>query len=144
MPDTADSCIRPRPDRIESLAVPAAAFAADQMACHLRHWYAPGQPQDLGIEIEVALRPAGGAVDLKQLPLPNQVIGGSAGHYKNHDGAPSRQQDVRDRIRRRIAQHRDRAPGALLDSGHRCSHRLRSGQSPKKKYRVHPQREMTQ
>ena len=46
---------------------------ADQMAGHLRHRHALGQPQDLGIEIEVPLRLAIAAVDLQQLPLPDQV-----------------------------------------------------------------------
>jgi hypothetical protein len=43
----------------------------------------------------------------------------SPGDDKNDNGAPSGQEDVRDRIRRRIAQHRDRAPRAFLDGGHR-------------------------
>ena len=43
------------------------------MPCHLRHRHALGQPQNLGIEIEVPLGPAIAAVHLQQLPLANQV-----------------------------------------------------------------------
>ena len=64
VPDAPDPGIRPCPDWIVGVAVPGTAFAADKMACHFRHWHALGQPQDLGIEIEVALRPAIASVDL--------------------------------------------------------------------------------
>jgi hypothetical protein len=39
------------------------------MASHLRHRHALGQPQDLGIEIEMALRPACAAVQLQELAV---------------------------------------------------------------------------
>src|SRR5690242_19021045 len=46
---------------------------AHKVACYLRHGHALGEAQDLGIEVEVTLRPAIAAVNLEQLPLPDQV-----------------------------------------------------------------------
>lgn len=43
------------------------------MPGYLRHRHALGQPQDLGIEIEVPLRPAIAAMYLQQLSVPDQV-----------------------------------------------------------------------
>ena len=72
-----DPRIRPRPDRIVRLAVSGAALAADEMPRDLRRWHAPGQAQNLGIEIEAA--PAGkelplwkaGGRDLRRLAVPS-------------------------------------------------------------------------
>ena len=76
VPHTSDPCIGPCPDRVIGLAVPGTAFAAHEMPGHLRHRHALGQPQDLGIEIEVPLRPADAAMDLQQLSVPDQVANG--------------------------------------------------------------------
>jgi hypothetical protein len=76
VPDTTDLRIRPCPYRIEGLAVRDAALRADEMSSHLPHRRAPRQPQNLGIEIEVPVRPAVAAVNLQQLPLPDQVANG--------------------------------------------------------------------
>jgi hypothetical protein len=43
------------------------------MPCHLRHRHTFGQPQDLGIEIEVPLRPAIAAVHFQQFPFLDEV-----------------------------------------------------------------------
>jgi hypothetical protein len=52
-------CTGPRPDRvIRCFTVPGTALAADEMARHLRHLHALGQPQDFWIEIQVPLWPA--------------------------------------------------------------------------------------
>jgi hypothetical protein len=43
------------------------------MARHLRHRHALAQAQNLGIEVQVPLRPAIAAVNLEQLPLSDEV-----------------------------------------------------------------------
>jgi hypothetical protein len=43
------------------------------MSSHLRHWHAPRQPQNLGIEIDVALRPARAAMNFEEPALTDQI-----------------------------------------------------------------------
>ena len=69
---------------------------------------------------------------------------GSAGDDKNDNRAPSGQEDVRDWICRRIAQHRNRASRAILDSGHRRRLSLPASQSSEQNDRIHPQCEMAE
>jgi len=73
VPNCTNPRVRPRPDRIAGLAVLGTAPAADQMPCHLRHRHALGEAQDFGIEVEMPLRPAIAAVDLKQLSLSDEI-----------------------------------------------------------------------
>src|SRR5690242_11001747 len=73
MPHTTYPGVRPCPDRVIGLAIPRTAPAADQMAGHLRYRHVLRQPQDFGIEIQVPLWPAVGAMHLQQFVVPDRV-----------------------------------------------------------------------
>src|SRR5262245_48407638 len=70
------SRIGPCPDRMMGLAVPGAASRADEMVRHLRHRHAPGQAEAPGVDIEMAHRPAGIAMDFQELVRTNQITDG--------------------------------------------------------------------
>lgn len=56
-PDASDPRIRPGRYRVAGIFVAGAALAADQMLRYLQHRHALGKTQDLGFQIEMALRP---------------------------------------------------------------------------------------
>src|SRR5262245_61983579 len=76
MPGAAGSGIGPRPDRMMSLAVPGAASRADEMVGHLGHRHALGQAEATGIDIEMAHRPAGPAMDFQELVVADEIANG--------------------------------------------------------------------
>src|SRR5262245_37926989 len=70
---TGHSRIGPCRDRVIGVAVLGATDATDKMAGNLRHRQSLRQVETAGVDVEMPRRPAIPAVDLQQLPLPDEV-----------------------------------------------------------------------